>query len=967
MTLTTEQRAAYAAGSLVHARGRDWVVLPDSDPTMLVLRPLGGGDDDIAAVLPAHEEVRAATFAPPRPEDLGDDRSARLLRDALRIGFRSTGGPFRCLAALSVSPRPYQLVPLLLALRQDTVRLLIADDVGIGKTVEAGLVAAELLAQGSARGLTVLCPPSLATQWQQELSEKFGLDAALVLPGTVRQLERGLAGDESIFTRHPVTVVSTDFIKSDRRRHEFLRAAPDLVIVDEAHGSVNDDSGKGSSGRTQRYRLLRDLADDADRHLILVTATPHSGNEGAFRNLIGLLDTELADVDLASESGRRALAQHLVQRRRADIRHYLKQDTQFPDDRQVQERAYQLSPAHRELFDDVLAYVRGQVQDTSGTKLEQRVRWWSALSLLRSIASSPAAARATLATRSASASAESTHAADELGRSEVLDLAEDDALDSADATPGAIAEADATTRTRRTLKDLESRAAALEADPSSDAKLALLFAEIKKLLKGDKARPEGFHPIVFCRFIQTAHYVTAALRQAFPKVQVEVVTGEHAADERSARVAELVARADAGPKILVATDCLSEGVNLQEDFQAVLHYDLAWNPTRHEQREGRVDRFGQPSTVVRALLLYGEDNGIDGIILDVLLRKHEAIRKDLGISVAVPPQSDQVLGALLEGVLMRGASTEQLSLDLGVMPQAKHLEDEWRSSAEEERRSRSRFAQATIHPDEVQRAMDAARAAMGEPANIREFVLGALRELGADITELSETGAEVDIRNAPVGLRDALRAKGDVLTLARDLPAPKGAAVLQRTDSVVASLARFVLDGALDEQLPDALRPARRCGMIATRAVSQMTTALLLRMRTHVTLPGRHSDEAHIAEEAKVVAFRGSPNNPTWLTDAEVSELLSAQPDANVAPDVAIGAMRAVLAALPTIQGHLDDSARQVAGQLRDDHIAVRTAARGDRIGRLGTHGLEVEPELPPDTLGVYVFRPAGGPTGGAQ
>jgi len=647
---TTLTDGAYAVGSLVSARGRDWVVLPGSDATMLVLRPLGGGEDDEAGVLLQHEAVTSATFPAPKASDLGDDRSARLLRDALRIGFRSTGGPFRCLAGLSVSPRAYQLVPLLLALRQETVRILIADDVGIGKTVEAGLIAAELLAQGTARGLTVLCPPSLASQWQQELTTKFGLEAELVLPGTVRRLERGLTGDESVFTRHPVTVVSTDFIKSDRRRHEFLRAAPDLVIVDEAHGSVNDDSGKGPSGRTQRYRLLRDLTSDTSRHLVLVTATPHSGNEGSFRNLIGLLDERLARTDLSSEAGRRDLAEHLVQRRRADIRSYLQQDTKFPSDRQVQERSYLLSPAYRDLFDDVLAYVRGQVQDTSGTSLEQRVRWWSALSLLRSMASSPAAAAATLATRSASAAAASTEAADALGRTEVLDLAEDDATDSADAAPGALTVIGAGTHGGRVLRQLQIRADELQRQPKEDAKLTLLVKEVRRLLK------DGFQPIVFCRFMPTAHYVTAALRQELGKVEVEVVTGEFPADERSERVAALAERAGERDKVLVATDCLSEGVNLQEDFQAVIHYDLAWNPTRHEQREGRVDRFGQPRSIVRALLLYGEDTGIDGIILDVLLRKHEAIRKDLGISVAVPPQSDQVLAALLEGSPSTGAA-----------------------------------------------------------------------------------------------------------------------------------------------------------------------------------------------------------------------------------------------------------------------------------------------------------------------
>ena len=113
------------------------------------------------------------------------------------------------------------------------------------------------------------------------------------------------------------------------------------------------------------------------------------------------------------------------------------------------------------------------------------------------------------------------------------------------------------------------------------------------------------------------------------------------------------------PQVLVATDCLSEGVNLQEDFQAVVHYDLAWNPTRHEQREGRVDRFGQPQEIVRAVTLYGADNGIDGIVMDVLIRKHEAIRRDLGVSVPVPAASDAVLSAIMEGVMLRGGPVQQ--------------------------------------------------------------------------------------------------------------------------------------------------------------------------------------------------------------------------------------------------------------------------------------------------------------------
>src|SRR5215469_14073396 len=201
---------AYAAGSLVTARGREWVVLPDSDSDLLVLRPLGGTDDDIAAVFPALEPVTEARFPAPAPDDLGDAQAAGLLRTALRVGFRSSAGPFRSLGSIAVEPRPYQLVPLVMAMRQATVRMAICDDVGIGKTIESGLVAKELLAQGEASGLAVLCSPALAEQWQDELRAKFGIHAELILASTVPRLERALEWGQSLFQRHQYVVISTD-------------------------------------------------------------------------------------------------------------------------------------------------------------------------------------------------------------------------------------------------------------------------------------------------------------------------------------------------------------------------------------------------------------------------------------------------------------------------------------------------------------------------------------------------------------------------------------------------------------------------------------------------------------------------------------------------------------------------------------------------------------------------------------
>lgn len=131
-----------------------------------------------AGILTALEDLEPAQFDLPDPGQVGDARSARLLRDALRLGFRSSAGPFRSFGQIAVEPRPYQLVPLLMALKLDPIRLLIADDVGIGKTIEAALVAKESMAQGDVERLAVLCPPHLAEQWQKELRDKWSPGSA---------------------------------------------------------------------------------------------------------------------------------------------------------------------------------------------------------------------------------------------------------------------------------------------------------------------------------------------------------------------------------------------------------------------------------------------------------------------------------------------------------------------------------------------------------------------------------------------------------------------------------------------------------------------------------------------------------------------------------------------------------------------------------------------------------------------
>ena len=501
-------------GTLIHARGREWVVLPDSTDDLLMARPVGGLDEEVTGILPAVEQVESTTFRLPTNADLGDFASGQLLRDAARLSTRAAAGPFRSFGRIAAEPRPYQLVPLMMALKLDPVRLLIADDVGIGKTIEASVIARELLDRGEIRRLAVLCPPHLAEQWQRELAEKFHIEAELVLSSTIQRLERDLPLGVSVFERYRFTIVSTDFIKTSRRAEDFVLKCPEFVIVDEAHGCTL--AGGVGRGRQQRFELLRRIAEDGSRHLLLVTATPHSGNEDAFRSLLSLLDREFVDLptdlDRAGREGiRRKLARHLVQRRRADIRHYLDTDTAFAE-RKDKEATYTFSKEYRALFDDILDFARDYVAEKDGGQRHRRVRYWSALALLRCVSSSPAAAAATLRSRAAVDQAEEADV-DEIGRRTVLDQGDDDDTVTLDFSPGSDTEGGAE-GTRRRLLEFARRAEALPAD--GDLKFQGALREIKALLKDD------YQPVVFCRFVDTADYVARQLRDSLPaKIRVE--------------------------------------------------------------------------------------------------------------------------------------------------------------------------------------------------------------------------------------------------------------------------------------------------------------------------------------------------------------------------------------------------------------------------------------------------------------
>src|SRR6185437_7539686 len=414
-------------GSLVKLYDREWVVMPSLDSEIINLKPLGGMEEETIAVfrglrLP-EDKLEKFNFSPPSSDDAGDFATARLLYNASRLLFRNGAGPFRCFGKLSFRPRSYQLVPLILSLRQKIIRLLIADDVGIGKTIEAGIIVRELIDRGDLNSFAVICLPHLCEQWQQELKDKFSIDAVIIRSGTIRSLERSLLPTQTIFTHYPFQVISIDYVKSETHNQQFIRECPEFVIVDEAHTCSNT-GGQKSSNQQQRYKLLKALSANQKRHLLLLTATPHSGIQQQFQSLLGLLSPrfEQHDFDISRKDHVRELSENYIQRQRKDIEKFV-EETPFPK-RDSKEIPYEIGDEYAAVFDKLVLFAREIVKDPNDRSFKQRVKFWAALALLRGVMSSPAAGIEMLRNRAFNKNAELAELLFEEGKAQISDSRE---------------------------------------------------------------------------------------------------------------------------------------------------------------------------------------------------------------------------------------------------------------------------------------------------------------------------------------------------------------------------------------------------------------------------------------------------------------------------------------------------------------------------------------------------------------
>ncbi|MDM7459773.1 MAG: DEAD/DEAH box helicase [Paracoccus sp. (in: a-proteobacteria)] len=848
---------------------------------------------------------------------------AALLADAMRLTLRRGAGPFRSAAQLAFEPRTYQLVPLLMALRLQVPRLLIADDVGIGKTIEAGLILRELMDRGEVDGFAVLCPPHLVEQWVGELKHRFGIEAVAVTSGSAARLERGLPLAQMLFDAYPHTVVSLDYIKAEKRREGFARACPDFVIVDEAHACVGTHKGK-----QQRFELLAGLARDPERRMIFLTATPHSGDEDAFGRLLSLIEPSFGAMNFEDARYRERLARHFVQRQRIDLfSGDWDENRAFPK-HETTESPYRLSQAHLDFQEAVLDYCFGVVSRAGTGMRERRLAFWGTLALMRCVGSSPAAALSALRNRMSNES-------DRL-EPQIYDEDSDDE-DAVDIEPSTGFDTDPAL--------LALVVQAEELVHKADPKLTALIDALAPLIK------KGANPVVFCRYLATAEHVRNGLRKAFPKLAVEAVTGVLTPDERRDRVADMASADDQTEvqRILVATDCLSEGINLQQLFDTVIHYDLSWNPTRHQQREGRVDRFGQPAELVRSIMMFSPDSAIDGAVLEVILRKAEEIRKATGVTVPLPDNRGPVTDALMASMMLRRGGTRQLALDLRLDDGTKAMETRWRDASESEKKSRARFAQNAMKPQEVAPEWEKVRALLGSPADAKVFIERAMSRFGVPL-EPRKTLLVAHVHALETGLKERLAQRNltGSVRLAMVEPAPSGTALLTRTHPLIATLAEALVEASLDPEALSGLGIGR-VGAWPTTAVQQMTRVALLRIRFKLTVHAR-KERLLLAEEAALVALQGGKVVASGEAARALLNIPATSDLASSARDRFIGKAKEELPSF--LDGPLADFVKTRAEELMHDHARLRAAAGS-------ASRVTVEAVLPPDVIGLFVLMPS--------
>jgi superfamily II DNA or RNA helicase len=506
----------------------------------------------------------------PRPEEAGPLDEWRRYHTA-RLLEQIPGAPA---PPGRVAIEPYQRVPLLRALDMVRPRLLLADGVGLGKTIQAGLIAAELLVRRRAHRILIVCPPGpLLRQWEQEMRVRFGLRFTCIADTAgLRDARRGLELGGNPFDATALCLTSIDFVKQDRVLAELERVLWDLVIIDEAHHCVGEEN--------QRRRLAEVLAVKADG-LLLLTATPHDGYDPHFASLMALLDPSL--VDGAGRLIGTVYRRHVIRRLKSHIR----SPSGAPLFRERLVVPVRIDVAH---VPSVCAFHRALSALVAPRLRKSRDRTGltdalAFVSLLKRSMSTIAACLATLLVVADRYETQPTRERQRALRAYRRRMARFGVLGATEETEIAELEAEEMAASLRgTADDLHELIRLGEVAAALDPKLTALVLEIRLI----RLRHPNANILVYTEYADSQDAAVAALQVIDGSVLT--ISGIDSEADRT-RAAERCAEEDG--IVLVSTDSLAEGLNLHQRCFHLIHLDLPYNPNRLEQRNGRIDRYGQ--------------------------------------------------------------------------------------------------------------------------------------------------------------------------------------------------------------------------------------------------------------------------------------------------------------------------------------------------------------------------------------
>jgi superfamily II DNA or RNA helicase len=573
--------------------------------------------------------------------------------------------PFRS----GVDVDDYQLDPVVRALSMPRVNLLIADDVGLGKTIEAGLVTQELILRHRARSIVIVCPASIQVQWKEEMRDKFGLDFRIVDSELMADLRRRRGIRVNPWAHFPRLITSIDFLKRERPMRLFRETLPasdqptfprpyDLLIVDEAHNVAPAGKGKYATD-SQRTAAIRTLAQYFE-HKLFLSATPHNGYTESFTALLELLDNQrfARTVPL----NRTQLEAVMVRRMKSELELRWDGSRRFAK-RCVRHLEVAYSESERNAHRTLRHYA--EVRAKSAATADEQFATEFILKLLKKrLFSSPAAFATTLEKHVSSLPKSKGRLAGSAWKRQVEE-ADNDFANDEDYENNALEAVDVASANvsplgreeKALLADLRQFAA--DAVMRADSKARTLIQWLKKALKPD-GHWSDTRIILFTEYRATQKWLHDLLAAEGLAGQDRLLTiyGGMSLDDRERIKAAFQADPSESPvRILLATDAASEGINLQNHCWQLIHYEIPWNPNRMEQRNGRVDRHGQKNPDVYVYHFVGA--GFDATKpsrppgeleddLEFLMRaalKVEAIREDLG--KVGPVIAEQVEEAML--------------------------------------------------------------------------------------------------------------------------------------------------------------------------------------------------------------------------------------------------------------------------------------------------------------------------------